>query len=49
MAELIIDKINEQFLLEYDDLLINNQLDEEPVIQEEYRDEVLWAITFQSV
>ncbi|MDR0313168.1 MAG: TerB N-terminal domain-containing protein [Treponema sp.] len=48
MAELMIDSINEQFLSEYGDLLIENDLDQEPQIGEEYRDEVLWALTFQN-
>ena len=47
MAEFIIDEINQKFLREYGDLLINS-LDEKPVIQEEYKDEVLWALTFRN-
>jgi hypothetical protein len=48
MAELLIDRINEQFLSEYGDLLIENDLDQGPQIGKEYRDEVLWALTFQN-
>jgi hypothetical protein len=47
MAEVIIDGINEHFIEEKGDLLIENTLDEKPLIQAEYRDEVLWALTFQ--
>ncbi|GHU66020.1 hypothetical protein FACS189447_06060 [Spirochaetia bacterium] len=47
MAEVIIDGINEHFMEEKGDLLIDNALDEGPLIQSEYRDEVLWALTFQ--
>jgi hypothetical protein len=48
MAELLIDEINAQFLQQEGDLLIEQSLDEGPIIQEEYRDEVLWAITFRN-
>ena len=48
MAEQLIYEINEQFLRLRGDILIDQSLDEGPVIQEEYRDEVLWAITFRS-
>jgi hypothetical protein len=49
MAEIIIDEINAQFLGMEGDLLIEHGLDGEPIIQEEYKDEVLWAITFRNV
>jgi hypothetical protein len=48
MAELIIDQINEQFLSEYGDLLIENGPGQVPQIGDEYKDEVLWALTFQN-
>ncbi|MCL2478911.1 MAG: TerB N-terminal domain-containing protein, partial [Treponema sp.] len=48
MAESIVDEINMRFLRECGDLLIANSLDGHPVIQEEYRDEVIWALTFQN-
>ena len=49
MAQFIIDEINGIFIRDYGDLLIltDDNLDKKPVIQEEYRDEVLWALTFR--
>ncbi|MDR1566059.1 MAG: TerB N-terminal domain-containing protein [Treponema sp.] len=48
MAALIIDGINENFLESSGDLLIESSVDEGPVIQAEYRDEVVWALTFRN-
>jgi hypothetical protein len=48
MAEFIIYEINAQFLLMEGDLLIEQSLDGTPQIQEEYKDEVLWALTFRN-
>ncbi|MDR2619410.1 MAG: TerB N-terminal domain-containing protein [Treponema sp.] len=48
MAALIIDRINEGFLESSGDLLIESSVDEGPVIQAEYRDEVVWALTFRN-
>ena len=49
MAELIIDEINELFMKDFGDLLIENNLDKGPEIQEEYRNEVIWALTSRNV
>ena len=48
MIEFIIDEINRQFLGEKGDLLIENNPDEKFQIREEYRDEVIWALTFRN-
>jgi hypothetical protein len=48
MTELILDGINGRFMEDRGDLLLEISLDEEPRIQAEYRDEVLWALTFQN-
>jgi hypothetical protein len=54
MADLVFDSINEKFLEICGDLLIDaggnagDSLDKKPVIQAEYRDEVLWALTFRN-
>ena len=48
MLEFIIDEINRLFMEVRGDLLIENSLDERPQIQGEYKDEVLWALTFRN-
>ena len=48
MLEFIIDEINRQFIEGKGDILIESSLDQRPQIQGEYKDEVLWALTFRN-
>jgi hypothetical protein len=48
MAALVIDEINECFMEIRGDLLIEDAVDEGPAIQAEYKDEVVWALTFRN-
>jgi hypothetical protein len=48
MIDIILDGINARFMEARGDLLLELSLDEVPLIQAEYRDEVLWALTFQN-
>jgi hypothetical protein len=47
MIDIVLDGINGRFMEARGDLLLELSLDEEPLIHAEYRDEVLWALTFQ--
>ncbi|MCL2831650.1 MAG: hypothetical protein FWD78_00635 [Treponema sp.] len=47
MADFLIDEINSRFMIEYGDLLVETGPDGNPAIQEEYKEEVIWALTFQ--